>query len=112
MSPSAPVFVAIHRSDAVQHGQRLTASAVAYLVKQYIGRLGLAGITPHDLRRTAASLARKGGASIEQVQLMLGHANPQTTSQYIGERLNLRDHAVDYSPVEIRRERGSEKAES
>lgn len=104
-SPGAPVFVAIHRSDSVQHGQRLTPSSIAYLVKQYTGRLGLEGITPHDLRRTAASLARKGGATIEQVQLMLGHANPQTTSEYIGETLNLRDHAVDYSRVEIRRDR-------
>jgi integrase len=50
-------------------------------------------------RRTAASLARKGGASIEQVQVMLGHSSPQTTSQYIGEGLDLDDHAVDYSDV-------------
>jgi hypothetical protein len=32
---------------------------------------------------------------------MLGHANPQTTSEYIGERLDLADHAVDYSQIEI-----------
>ena len=54
-----------------------------------------------DLRRTAALLARRGGASIEQVQLMLGHASPQTTSNYIGESLNLDDNAVDYSPLRI-----------
>jgi len=34
---------------------------------------------------------------------MLGHANPQTTSEYIGEGLDLEDHAVDYSDVKIHR---------
>jgi integrase len=100
-SPETPVFVAIGKGERIQHGQRLTASAVAWLVKEYARRIGLHDISPHDLRRTAASLARKGGASIEQVQIMLGHASPQTTSQYIGEGLDLDDHAVDYSDVEF-----------
>jgi integrase len=98
-SPEAPVFVAIGKRNRILHGQRLTASAVAWLVKEYACRIGLCDISPHDLRRTAASLARKGGASIEQV--MLGHASPQTTSQYIGEGLDLDDHAVDYSGVDL-----------
>ena len=44
---------------------------------------------------------RKGGASIEQMQIMLGHANPRTTSETIGETLDLDDNAVDYSAIEI-----------
>ena len=32
---------------------------------------------------------------------MLGHANSQTTSEYIGEGLDLADHAVDYNQVQI-----------
>ncbi len=44
---------------------------------------------------------RRGGASNEQVQVMLGHSSPQTTSQYIGEGLDLDDHAVDYSDVRV-----------
>jgi len=91
-SLEVPVFVAVGKGDIIQHGQRLTSSAIAWLVKQYTEQIGLEGISPHDLRRTAASLARKGGASIEQVQVMLGHANPQTTSEYIGEGLDLEDH--------------------
>lgn len=98
-SPEAPVFVAIRQCDRVMHGQRLTPNGIAHIVKTYAA--SIAPVTPHDLRRTAASLARKGGASIEQVQVMLGHASPQTTSAYIGETLNLDDHAVDYSPVVI-----------
>ncbi len=103
-SPDAPVFVAIGKWDDVRHGRRLTPSAVAFLVQTYTEAMGLYQISPHDLRRTAARLARHNGASIEQVQVMLGHASPQTTSAYIGETLNLDDHAVDYAQVRIKLE--------
>jgi len=36
---------------------------------------GLHGLTPHDLRHTAASLAVAAGANVEAVQRMLGHAS-------------------------------------
>lgn len=107
MSPDSPVFVSILKGDRVQHGRRLPSSAIYFLVagdKKYQGlaeRAGLPKIAPHDLRRTAASLARKAGASIEQVQHMLGHASPQTTSAYIGESLDLDDNAVDFSRTVI-----------
>lgn len=103
----APVFVQVLRGDNVTDS-RLTGGAIAYIVTEYAratfheaDERSAWGITPHDLRRTAAALARKGGASIEQVQAMLGHASPQTTSDYIGESLDLDDHAVDYADVRI-----------
>lgn len=40
---------------------------------------GLDGLTPHELRHTAASLAVKAGASVLAVQRMLGHDKPSTT---------------------------------
>lgn len=36
-------------------------------------------LTPHDLRDTAATLAFKGGGTVREVQLMLGHADPAIT---------------------------------
>jgi integrase len=36
-------------------------------------------ITPHDLRRTAASLAISAGANVKAVQRMLGHAKASMT---------------------------------
>jgi integrase len=103
MTPNAPVFVRVRRGDHVQHGERLTANAVAYLVKHYAKHVPSvpSDIAPHDLRRTAAALSRKGGATIEQIQHMLGHASPQTTSRYIGATLDLDDHAADYINVPI-----------
>ena len=50
----------------------------------------------------SSSGAKKAGATIEQVQVMLGHASPQVTSHYIGEGVNLDDHAVDYHPVSLK----------
>ena len=40
---------------------------------------GLAGVTPHDLRHTAASLAIAAGANVKAVQRMLGHASASMT---------------------------------
>ena len=42
-------------------------------------RAGLAGVTPHGLRHTAASLAISAGATVGVVQRMLGHSSPSVT---------------------------------
>lgn len=41
--------------------------------------LGLDGLTPHDLRHTAASLAVDAGANVKAIQRMLGHASAAMT---------------------------------
>jgi integrase len=41
------------------------------------------------MRRTFAHLARKADASIEQIQLTLGHASSSTTERYLGTRQDL-----------------------
>jgi integrase len=45
---------------------------------------GLSGLTPHELRHTAASLAIASGASVKGVQSMLGHASAQMTLDRYG----------------------------
>lgn len=40
---------------------------------------GLTGLTPHELRHTAASLAVAAGANVKAVQRMLGHASAAMT---------------------------------
>jgi integrase len=37
------------------------------------------GLTPHELRHTAASLAVSAGANVKAVQAMLGHAKASMT---------------------------------
>lgn len=41
------------------------------------------GLTVHSLRHTAATLAIRNGATLEQVQSMMGHSNIATTSVYL-----------------------------
>jgi site-specific recombinase XerD len=42
-------------------------------------KAGLPGLTPHELRHTAASLAIAAGANVKAVQHMLGHASAAMT---------------------------------
>ena len=51
-------------------------------------RAGLAGVTPHGLRHTAATLAVQAGAHVRLVQQMLGHSSPTVT-------LNVYSHLFD-----------------
>lgn len=103
--PSRRIFVPITKdAHVLRLREGLTPHAIYKMLNYYTSLAGLPEVKPHDLRRTAALLARRGGATIEQVQLMLGHASPQTTSNYIGETLNLDDNAVDYNPLRLQAE--------
>jgi hypothetical protein len=42
-------------------------------------KVGLEGLTPHELRHTAASLAISAGANVKAVQRILGHASAAVT---------------------------------
>jgi integrase len=41
--------------------------------------IGQDGLTPHELRHTAASLAISAGANVKAVQRMLGHSSAAVT---------------------------------
>ena len=65
-----------------------------------IRRTGLAGLRPHDLRHTAASLAITSGASVKHVQRMLAHKDAALmlnvhASLFVDERRPLTVTAVD-----------------
>jgi integrase len=47
--------------------------------KTTVADVGLGDLAPHDLRHTAASLAISAGASVKEVQRMLGHSSAQIT---------------------------------
>lgn len=93
---SGLIFRRINRGDNIA-GESITEQAVYYLCEQYsrevFGEDGV--IQPHDLRRTFAQLARKGGAAIEQISLSLGHSSTLTTERYLGTQLDLSDAACD-----------------
>jgi integrase len=74
LSASSPVFYGMRtktylRNHAFRKGWFNPAST----------EVGLDGLTPHELRHTAASLAVSSGAHVKAVQRMLGHASAAMT---------------------------------
>jgi integrase len=65
-------------------GVGLSEKVVWQLLQGYATAAGVAGIAPHDLRRTCAKMCRAAGGEWEQIQLLLGHASVQTTERYLG----------------------------
>ena len=51
-------------------------------VREFIKRNHLPNVSPHDLRHTAATLAIESGATLKQVQDLLGHKDAATTMQF------------------------------
>ncbi|WP_216326594.1 tyrosine-type recombinase/integrase [Deinococcus aestuarii] len=104
--PTAP------RGEKVLARGRLSHEAVALIVRKYGQRLGHAGLTPedlegvrlapHDLRRTFAKLAHRGGAPLDQIQLSLGHASLQTTEVYLGVEQDLAEAPGDRLGLSLR----------
>lgn len=89
------VFRAVNRGDRVI-GDGITPQAIYNIIVRYAGELKKARVAPHDLRRTFAKLAHKGGASIDQIQLSLGHESIQTTEEYLGVEQDLTDAPCDH----------------
>ncbi len=75
-------------------GDGLTRDGVRMVIDRYSERMGMK-FTPHDLRRTAARLMRKGGAEIDRIKATLGHAAVSTTEHYIGQIMDLDSPACD-----------------
>lgn len=87
------VFVSINKGDNVS-GLSMSPQAIRDIVIKYGNELSL-GIAAHDLRRTFAKLAHKGGAQLEQIQLSLGHSSIKTTEIYLGLRQDLTNAPCD-----------------
>lgn len=82
-------------------GERMTEQAIYNIVVSYAEKLEKQGIAPHDLRRTFAKLAHKGGSPIDQIQLSLGHDSIQTTEKYLGVEQDLTDAPCDHLGLRV-----------
>lgn len=88
--PRAFVFTGAHGAPLgiKNYGRRAFADAVAAAELD-------SDLTPHDLRDTAATLAFKGGGTVREVQIMLGHADPAITLRRYTGVLNSMKAATD-----------------
>ncbi len=82
---SGPLFV-------LPDGRRLDRYTVFRFVRRAARAAGLPAadrITPHSFRHAWATVARERGASLEERQYALGHADPRTTQRYDRARASL-----------------------
>jgi site-specific recombinase XerD len=93
------ILRAINKADRLA-SDRMTPQSIFEVVERYSERLGI-HIAPHDLRRTFAKLAHRGMAPLEQIQLSLGHASPQTTERFLGLEQDLVDAPCDRLGVRV-----------
>src|SRR5215212_7328198 len=63
-------------------GERLTRQGYWVVLKQHARQLGLDDITPEALRQAVAAQRFADGATMEEVQALLGHAVRKTTAAY------------------------------
>lgn len=62
---------------------RLTARSVERIIKQYAVKSGISKkVTPHVIRHSFATDLLRNGADLRSVQMLLGHANINTTQIY------------------------------
>lgn len=78
---------------------RISAVRVFQIVRKYGRKMKQPELAPHDLRRTFAQLAHKGGVSIEEVGYLLGHNSVKTTQRYLDLRLNVHITGSDFVPL-------------
>jgi site-specific recombinase XerD len=95
------VFRAIRKGGKV-NGETMTDQAIADVVRRYVRFVSDSRIAAHDLRRTFAKLAHKGGAGLEQIQLSLGHASVRTTERYLNVEQDLTDAPCDRLGLRLR----------
>jgi integrase/recombinase XerD len=64
-------------------GQRLTRQGLWLIIKHYVKIVGISvHVTPHTLRHSFAAHKLSQGKSLQDIQILLGHANISTTQVY------------------------------
>ncbi|HLF28199.1 MAG TPA: tyrosine-type recombinase/integrase [Anaerolineae bacterium] len=93
------IFRAMDKGGKVA-GETLTAQAIRNVVVFYSSMISK-DVAPHDLRRTYAKLAHKGGSALDQIQLSLGHDSIKTTETYLGVDQDLTDAPCDHIGLQL-----------
>lgn len=93
------LFEAFYTEQKAKYGDKLTSDSYIFcregapelpvypttptrLMSKFIERYNLPDVSPHDLRHTAATLAIESGASVKEIQALLGHRDPSVTLRF------------------------------
>lgn len=84
-----------------RRGQPLTRVMIFYVVRNLARQAGIIKkISPHTLRHSFATHLLEGGASLNAIQMMLGHTSIATTEIYLHiDRTELRRQILQYHPA-------------
>jgi len=80
---SDSLFRAINKAGR-QWGNGFTTKLIWSVVKEAAADCGLAGLTPHERRRTCARPCYQEGCKLEHVQFLLGRVSIEATEKYLG----------------------------
>lgn len=93
--------------------KRISPKTVQYLVKKYLGQIGLGDMSTHKLRHTAATLMyQHGNVDIRVLQDILGHENLGTTQIYTHVSDDRMKRAADSNPLSAMSKRRKKKEEA
>lgn len=95
-SESGPVFLRVNRHGQILR-QRLSAEAVAIVVKRWVGRIGYeeGEFAGHSLRSGLATAAAIAGKSERAIMNQTGHRSTSTVRRYIRDGDLFRDNAAE-----------------
>jgi integrase len=77
-----PLFCRVHRGGHAAPARGVSGATVYHVLAALVERAGLAGATPHDLRRTLISELLDRGVDLAAVADTVGHADVNTTRRY------------------------------
>lgn len=80
-------------------GKRLNGLAISGLVSRLARGAGVGGITLHQFRHSCASDLLEAGATLPEVQKVLGHAAIESTVRYVAITDPSRNEAVKLHPI-------------
>jgi integrase/recombinase XerD len=84
----------------LEFSKPLSARMVQKIVARWADYSRIGDLSPHDLRRTAITMALDSGLSYRQGQMMSKHRDPKTVMRYDHGRENLDQNAVNFLQYE------------
>ena len=85
LTAQSPLIISLSNR---RYGRRLSRSGIGHVVDSYLEKCNLKhtdlerSLSPHSLRHTAGTLSLQRGSSLREVQELLGHSDPKTTTIY------------------------------